>query len=164
MNTQGQHCFITGKIQELQTAILNYHTDSVLKLPSEVVQTLHVDEIGCLWIAISKPVQFVNEFDRSFYVTLNYYKKGIPFFLNTYGLARIVSDPEETSQLPLVLKEEHNKGKLVLCVRILKANYYKKQHQVVQTLLQKCRQSISTFFSESNGYDHFSFDENKHYA
>ena len=123
MNTQGQHFFITSKIQELQTAILNYHTDSVLKFPSEVVQTLHVDEIGCLWIAISKPMQFVNEFDRSFYVTLNYYKKGIPFFLNTYGLARIVSDPEETSQLPLVLKEEHNKGKLVLCVRIFAAGF-----------------------------------------
>lgn len=164
MNTQGKYCFITSKIQELQTAILNYHTDSVLKLPSEVVQTLHVDEIGCLWIAISKPTQYVNEFDRSFYVTLNYYKKGIPFFVNTYGLARMITDPEETSQLPLVLKEEHNKGKLVLCVRILKANYYEKQHQVVQTLLQKCRHSISTFFSDNRSYHHFSFDENMHYA
>ena len=164
MNTQSQQYFITGKIQELQTAILNYHTDNVLKLPAEVVQTLHVDDIGCVWIAISKPIQFVNEFDRSFYVTLNYYKKDMPFFLNTYGVARIVTDPEETIQLPEIVKEEQQKGKLIVCVRILNANYYKKQHQVVQTLLQKCRHSISAFFSANSGYHHFSFDNNKHYA
>lgn len=164
MNTQSQQYFITGKIQELQTAILNYHTDSVLKLPAEVVQTLHVDDIGCVWIAISKPAQFVNEFDRSFYVTLNYYKKGMPFFLNTYGVARIVTDPEETIQLPEILNEEQQKGKLIVCVRILKANYYLKQHQGMQTLLQKCKHSISAFFSHNNGYHHFSFDDNKQYV
>lgn len=164
MNMQNQQFFITDKIKELQTAILHFHTNSLLKLPTAVVQTLHIDDIGCLWIAISKPVQFVNEFDRSFHVALNYYKKGIPFFLNTYGLARVVTDPEETAQLPPLLKEEYQKDKLLLCVRIMEVNYYEKQPILSQSFFQKCRQTISGLFADNNDYYHFDFDEKKYFA
>ena len=164
MNLQHQQFFIAGKIKELQTAILYFHTDSLLKLPTSVVQTLHVDEAGCLWLAINKPVQVINEFDRSFHVALNYYRKGIPFFLNTYGLAKVVADAEETSQLTPVLQEQYNAGKLIICVRILEVNYYEKKSQTGQSFLQKCRHSITSLFGESGDYNHFNFDEKQHYA
>lgn len=164
MKTQNQLGFVTDKIQQLQTAILECHSNSVLKIPRSVVQTLFVDEIGCVWIGIDKPKQYINEFDQSFHVALNYYKKGIPFFLNTFGLARVVADPEDISGLNPVLKEQYNNGKLILCIRIMEVNYYEKQPQVVQSFLQKCHQSISSLFVSNNEYYHFNIDDKQHYA
>lgn len=164
MTLQNQQFFITGKIQELQTAILHFHTDSVLKLPTSVAQTLHVDEAGCLWMTVSKPAQVINEFDKSFHVALNYYRKGKPFFVNTYGVARLVTDPEETSQLPAQLKEEYAKGKLILCVRMKEVNYYEKENNYEQSFLQKCKQRITGLFADNSNYYHVDFDEQKYYA
>ena len=164
MTTQNQIGFITGKIQQLQTAILECHSNSLLKLPRSVVQTLYVDEVGCVWVAVSKPKQYLSEFDQSFHVALNYYRKGSPFFLNTYGLARVVADPEDINHLPAVLKKELDKENLLICIRILEASYYEKPKPVKPTLLQKCRQSLSTIFWGSNDYYHFNFDDPKNFA
>lgn len=118
MNTQNQVGFITDKIKQLQTAILHSHSNCLLKFPDSLAKTLQVDEAGCVWIAVKKPLQMVHEFDRSFNVGLNYYRKGIPFFLNIFGVARLIIDPEETNQLsPSLRKECNNEDLLVCCVR-----------------------------------------------
>ncbi len=164
MNTHNHISFITQKIQQLQTAILYCHSNSLLKLPTSVVETLHIDEVGCVWLAVNKPTQFLHEFDRSFHVALNYYKKGTPFFLNSYGTARVVIDPEELNMLPENLKEVYNKGKLLVCVRILEASYYENTPKSEQNIFQKCRQSLSSLFYGSSEYYHFNIDEEKNFA
>ncbi len=57
MNTQNQVEFITGKIQQLQTAILHSHSNCLLKFPDSLANTLQVDEVGCVWIAVKNPQQ-----------------------------------------------------------------------------------------------------------
>jgi hypothetical protein len=163
MAAQNQYCFITEKIQQLQTAILSCDNNSVLKFTSAVVETLYVDKTGCVWIAVNKPMQYHHEFDSSFQVSLNYYRKGKPFFLNTSGIARVLRDPED-NQLPAELKGELNKGKVLLCIRIQEASYYERETKPVQSLLHKCKQSISTIFSGNNTYNHFRFDNEKNFA
>ncbi len=164
MNTQNQIGFITGKIQQLQTAILHSHSNCLLKFPDSLAKTLQVDEVGCIWIAVKKPLQLVHEFDRSFQVGLNYYKKGIPFFLNISGMARLVIDPEEINQLPPALAKECNSENLLLCIRILRANYYETQPRTKQNTFQRWMQSILSVFTGDNDYYHFDIAGDKNYA
>lgn len=164
MSTQNQIGFITNKIQELQTAILQIHSNSLLKLPTSVVETMHVDELGCVWIAVNKPTQYLHEFDRSFHVALNYYRKGKPFYLNSYGIARVVIDPEEMNNIPADLRQELTSDKLLLCVRILEANYYEKEPKPVQSIFQKCKQTLSDLFVGSNEYYHYKEEDQAYYA
>ena len=164
MNTQDQIGFITRKIQYLQTAIMHCHTNSILKLPTTLAQTLFVDEKGNVWITVSRPPQYIHELDKSFHVALNYYKKGIPFFLNSFGIARIISDLEELNQLPENLKEHYNKEKLVLCVHILEASYFDKEPKSQKSLIQKFRQSLAEMFYGTNDYFYFYRDDEKYFA
>ncbi|MBC7868305.1 MAG: hypothetical protein H7X88_12290 [Gloeobacteraceae cyanobacterium ES-bin-316] len=164
MNAQNQIGFITDKIQQLQTAILQIHSNSLLQLPTSLVQTIHVDELGCVWIAVNKPTQYLHEFDRSFHVALNYYRKGKSFYLNTYGIARVVLDPEEMNQVPSHLLEGLGSNKLLICVRILEANYYEKEARPVQGIFQKCKQTLSEIFIGSNEYYHYKEEDKTFYA
>jgi len=164
MNKQDQIGFITRKIQYLQTAIMHCHTNSMLKLPTTLAQTLFVDEKGYVWISVSRPPQYSHELDKSFHVALNYYKKGIPFFLNSFGIARIISEPEELNQLPENLKEHYNKEKLVLCVRILEASYFDKEPKSQKGLIQKFKQSLAEMFYGNNDYFYFYRDDEKYFA
>lgn len=150
MNTQDQIGFITRKIQYLQTAIMHCHSNCIIKLATTLAQTLFVDEAGYVWVTVSRPPQYIQELDKSFHVALNYYKKGIPFFLNSFGIARVISDPEELKQLPENLKEYYNKEKLVLCVRILEASYFDKQPKSQKGLIRKFKQSLADMFYGSN--------------
>lgn len=164
MNTQDQIGFITRKIQYLQTAIMHCHTNCRLKLPTTLAQTLFVDEKGYVWITVSRPPQYIHERYQHFHVALNYYKKGIPFFLNSFGIARVISDPEELNQIPENLKEHYNKEKLVLCVRILEASYFDKEPKSQKGLIQKLKQSLAEMFYGNNDYFYFYPDDEKYFA
>ncbi len=95
MNTINNIGFITSRINQLQTAAFHSHSKNVLQLNPTIISTLKVDENGYIWFLLNKPVQKVTEFEKQFPVALNYYRKGEPFFLNVFGIARIVNDPEE---------------------------------------------------------------------
>lgn len=165
MNTQNHAAFITDKIQQLQTAILYCHSNSVLKLPSSIVEVKHIDELGCVWITMNRPLQYIHEFDRSFHTALNFYKKGTMFFLNTLGTARVVIDPEEINLLPENLLAEYKNGKMIICVRILEANYYEKQPKTEQNFLQKCKQVFTGMFAGSNDYYYYNAKgQQEHFA
>ena len=164
MKTSNHIGFITQKILDLKTAILYSHSNSVLKLPNSIVETLYVDAVGCVWLSVSKPTQYLHEFDRSFYVSLNYYKKDSPFFLNTSGIARVVIDPEELNQLHENVLQHYNKEKLLVCVRILKANYYEKHTKKEENIYKKCKQTITSLFYGSNEYYHFDTASERNFA
>ena len=164
MTTQNQLGFISDKIRQLQTAILYCHSNSVLQIPASLVHSQHVDEEGCIWMYINKPDQYVHEFDSTFHVALNYYKKGTPFFLNTYGIARVVDSTTGLKQLPPDLLQAFNNNKLLICIRILEANYYENQPKPAMNLLQKCTQSLSNLFLGSNDYYYFNEEQRKYVA
>jgi hypothetical protein len=164
MNTQNQVGFITDKIKHLQSAILHSHSNCLLKFPDSLAKTLQVDEVGCVWIAVKKPRQLVNEFDRSFQVALHYYRKGAPFYLNISGIARLVIDPEEINQLAPELRSECNHENLLLSVRILRANYYETRPGISQNFFQRWKQYISTIFIGDNNYYQFDMADKKNYA
>lgn len=156
MNTNNQLGFITSKIKELETAVLHSHANSVLNIKSTIIKTRQVDENGNIWFTITRPQQEITQFDKQFPVGLNYYKKGSAFCMNVFGIARIISDPEELvcADLNNHIRNEMDSDQILLCVKILNANYYETEAARNTSWLTRCKNALLGMFS---------FDEDSHY-
>ena len=152
MNTQDQLNFLITKIEDLQTAVLHNCSNCVLNVPSGVVNTLHVDETGCIWFTIYKPVQHIAEFDRRFPVALHYYQKGRPFFLDIQGMARLVIDPEEINSLPFDAKAELTPNRILICVKITSANYHQRKITPTKNPLYQFKDYLKSMFESDTQY------------
>lgn len=95
MLSRTQQTFLQTKIMELEQALFFNYSPSVLKLPTSLINALHVDEVGQIWFMVKRPSQKLHEFDREFQSRLDFYKKGKPFHLRVTGKSSIVCDPEE---------------------------------------------------------------------
>jgi hypothetical protein len=167
MNTNNHLGFITGKIEELGTAVLHSHSNSVLNIKSTVVNTRQVDENGNIWFTIRKPQQEINQFEKQFPVALNYYKKGTAFFLNIFGVARIVSDPEELVCARLNNEIDVEENEVLMCVKILNANYYEKDAERNMSWLGKWKNAFLSLFSfdeDSSYYWNLRTENDRHFA
>ncbi|MES2328872.1 MAG: hypothetical protein V4539_04665 [Bacteroidota bacterium] len=166
MNTPTQQLdFITSKITELGTAVFHSHSNSVLNLNPTVIRTLKIDENGNIWFMVNKPAQIVTEFEKQFPVALNYYKKGTPFFVNVFGIARIINDPEELQCAALDNDIEIFEEKLLLSVKITNVNYYEKEADVKKSWFTKFKKAISELFIPGDEDFYYNPAENdKHFA
>ncbi|HEY8388356.1 MAG TPA: hypothetical protein VIK74_07115 [Parasegetibacter sp.] len=90
MSTDINLQFIKEKVYDLRTAIFFSTSNSLLKLPVRIVEALTIDEEGCLWFYMKKPVQQVSEFDLIFPARLQFYKKGKSSFVEVAGRGTIV--------------------------------------------------------------------------
>ena len=127
MATNQQLQFLQEKIQEIGSAIFFSQSDSVLKLPTSIVTTVKVDDYGFVWFFIQKPKQQLKEFEHEFPARLDFFKKGIPSFLQVNGKGWVVTDPEEMSsvdlsQAQISLISQHDM--VLVKVKMLKAEYY----------------------------------------
>ncbi len=128
MNADKNLHFISLKIIEIGIALFHCHVNSVLRLPTSVINTLKVDESGNIYIFMPRPRQELSQFEKEFPVSLNYFKKGKSFFVNVFGKARIVNDPEELQSMDLSISEVNQAlhDEMLILVKIHKADYYEK--------------------------------------
>ncbi len=91
--TQDDHLmFLKHKINEIKIALFKSELNSELQIPNNVIETLCVDDDGTVWFFTTcngKHARFIN---KSFYASLNYYKKDTGSYLQLTGKARIVND------------------------------------------------------------------------
>ncbi len=121
--------FLQEKIQEIGSAIFFNLSDSVLKLPTSIVSTLQVDDYGFVWFFMQKPKQHLKEFETDFPVRLDFFRKGMSYFLQVMGKGWVVTDPEEMntiSYLPEEAKRLAMNEMVLVKVKIMKAEYYEK--------------------------------------
>jgi general stress protein 26 len=120
--------FLQEKIGELRSALFYSQTDAVLKLPTSIISAFQVDETGQVWFFINKPSQYLQEFDRAFPAQLDFFKKGMEYYVRITGKAYIINDPEELNTLMTVSDEIRAKALdprfALVKVRIMKADYY----------------------------------------
>ncbi len=168
MNPNNQLEFITSKIQELETAVLHSHCNNVLNIKSAIVSAKQIDENGHIWFTVSKPLQEITQFEKQFPVALNYYKKGSSFFMNVFGVARIVHDPEELICADLNNDIRNNSSdKILLCVKILNANYYEKEPAKNTSWITRCKNALLSMFAideDNNYYWNLKVDNDKTFA
>lgn len=118
--------FIINKINDIKIALFYCQTKSVLKIPTSVVNTYKVDDDGTILFFMPRPKQLISQFEKEFPVSLNYFKKGLNYYMNIYGIARIVNDPEELHEYELTFDEVERalKTDILVNVKILKADYF----------------------------------------
>jgi len=168
MDTPSQLGFITSRINELETAVFHSHTNNILNLNPSVIKTLQIDENGYIWFMLDKPVQEITEFEKQFPVALNYYKKGAAFFLNVFGIARIVIDPEELACAAIdnEINSDALSNKILLSVKIINANYYEKEPVMNKTWLTKFKKALVDIFLPpgENFYYNNDLESDRHFA
>jgi hypothetical protein len=167
MNTPTQLDFITSKISELQTAVFHSHSNSVLTLNPTVIRVLKIDDNGYIWFFVNRPAQVVTEFETQFPVALNFYKKGVPFFVNVFGIARIVIDPEELAcaEIDNEISNGVLSDKLLLSVKMANVNYYEKEADIKKTWLSKIKKAVSEIFVPAEDFYYNPEVENdRHFA
>src|ERR1700712_3400130 len=119
--------FISEKIEEIKVAIFYCHSNSPLKINNTIIQTFKVDDCGNITFFINRPQQLISQFDREFPVGLNYFKKGKNYFMNIFGKARIIHDPEELAYQTDLTPEEINTAlttHILVKVQILRADFH----------------------------------------
>lgn len=145
--------FLQEKIKEINSAIFFNLSDSVLKLPTSLVNTFKVDEYGFVWMFVKKPKQHVQEFENGFPVRLDYFKKGSSCFLQIMGKAWVVTDPEEvntfidvTENLDVSLFNDM----VLVKVKMLKAEYYETQTRTKSSWWHSAVNTVTTWFRSPN--------------
>ncbi len=131
--------FLKERIEELRSALFFSLSDSLLKMPTTIVSTLKVDEVGQIWFMIPRPAQALHQFDKEFPARLDYFQKGKQFYIKINGKASIVDDPEDINSI-ISLSEDVKElalHKMVLVkVKMLHADYYEKEIKPVSPIQQ----------------------------
>ncbi len=155
--------FIEKKLMDLGNALFFSMSDSVLKLPTCVVNILEADELGQLWFLIPRPSQMIYAFDESFPVKLDFFRKGSEFYVKILGKAFLVNDPEEINSVACLdesTRQKVRKNEIFLTkVHISHAEYVEKAPAQVSTkiILNQIKNKIYSLFQlsqtgESLGY------------
>lgn len=127
MLARPQVTFLQEKITELQHALFINTSEAILKLPTSVINALHVDDVGQVWFLISRPVQNINEFDNDIPSKLEFYRKGKKFYLHVWGQATMVIDPEEINaalEISAEIKRYASSNMLLVKMKITHIHYY----------------------------------------
>ncbi len=147
-----QLSFLQDKIKLIRSAIFFNLSDSVLKLPTSLVTTLKVDDFGYVWFFVKKPNKNLMDFETEFPVRLDYFKKGVDYFLQIMGKAMVVTDPEEINSVladagqGLTLDSDM----VLVKVKMLKAEFYEAQARAKSSWFSHALNSVTTWFRSPN--------------
>jgi hypothetical protein len=112
-----------------------------------------VDDYGYVWFLVQKPKQTLKEFETEFPARLDFFKKGVDYFLQVMGKGWVVNDPEELNSfvaLPEDVKNLANGKMLLVKVKILKAEYYETRTQTRNSWWQQAVNVVTTWFGSNN--------------
>src|SRR4051812_46374149 len=155
MATNQQLNFLQEKIQEIGSAIFFNLSDSVLKLPTSIVSTLKVDDYGYVWFFVQKPKQNLKEFENDFPVRMDFFKKGLSYFLQVNGKGWVITDPEDMNafvSLPDDAKKAAMTDMVLVKVKIMKAEYYETKTTSRNSWWQNTMSMFTAWFRNSNHY------------
>ncbi|HKH60616.1 MAG TPA: pyridoxamine 5'-phosphate oxidase family protein [Flavitalea sp.] len=148
--------FLQEKISDLRSALFFSLGNSVLRIPTTIVTTLKVDDVGQVWFFVHRPMQNIQEFDREFPARLEFCRKGKSFYLKILGKACIVNDPEELNGLVDVSEDIKTKAmsQLVLVkVKIQSAEYTQKNPPETNGWMHSIRAHFNKWFGNQQHHD-----------
>jgi general stress protein 26 len=146
--------FLQDRIRHIGSAIFFNQSDSILKLPTSLVNTLHVDDYGYVWFLVKKPKQYIQEFEKGFPARMDFFKKGVDYFLQVSGKGSVVADPEEQQNFfegqnePLASLP---KDMVLVKVKILRAEYFETHAPLPSSPWNAVRHFFSNIFRTPHG-------------
>lgn len=129
--------FLRQKISSIKIALFKSEFNSELNLPSNIIQTIKVDNDGTVWFFTSCNGDYVKYIDRSFYAYLDYYKKGTDCRLQVSGKANIIEDESLGSDY---------KNLVLVKLKIMQAEFFESKPQVTTTWADKLKNMINHLF------------------
>jgi len=148
-----QLSFLKEKIEQIGSAIFFNQSDSVLKLPTSLISSVKVDDYGYVWFFIKKPKQHIQHFENGFPAQMDFFKKGIEYFLKVTGKGWVVTDPEEISSFlenQNILNQEALRATVLVKIKIMKAEYFETQVQSKPSWWQSTAAFFSGWFRPAN--------------
>jgi general stress protein 26 len=120
--------FLREKIQELENALFMSESNALVSLPTHIVRVSEVDEEGNIWFIIPKPTQVIESFSKEMPAKLDFFKKGISFFLKISGVASIVWTTKEMKEANLSdeFSSSLKKGNVAVKVKVELTEYNEK--------------------------------------
>jgi hypothetical protein len=119
--------FIRERIQQLRTAVMYSMSDSIFKLPNDIVTALRVDNEGQLWF-ICRAYLPVEECEQSFPARLRFYKKGYDFHVEVSGKATIVNTDYSDYKNIGKEKDKRDSDKFILIKMTMTSIEYTEPH------------------------------------
>ena len=126
MTTELTIPFLKDKIRKLKQALFFAENDSLLKLPTHLISAETTDDAAQIWFVIPSPGQCVHQFDQEFPAKLDFFKKGVDFYLKIKGQATIVTDESKmTEDISVEIRKKiQNKEAVLVRVKIQHADYF----------------------------------------
>lgn len=84
--------FIREKIGQIRTAVMYSMSNSLTRLPNDIVTAVRVDEEGNLWFVCRNPLPEMKEYEQNFPARLCFYRKGVDCFVEVSGKATIINN------------------------------------------------------------------------
>ena len=104
MTTDTNFRFISEKISQLRSAVMYSMSNSLVKLPNDIVTSVKVDEEGQLWFLSHSPSFYIKECEQVFPVRLHFFRKGYNFFVEVSGKATIVEIISSDTQSSVLIR------------------------------------------------------------
>lgn len=155
METKQQYGFIRNKIEEIGSAIFYNESDAILKLPTSVITRMKTDEFGYVWFYVQKPNHELQEFEKEFPVRLDFFRKGLPYYLQVEGNGWVVTDPEEiatASELGAGVAASQQRDLVLVKVKILKADYHESKAAQPASWWDNAVQALAGIFGGDQQY------------
>lgn len=88
---------LQSKIMELQSALFFTESSSIVKLPTHVISDVELDNEDQVWFVIPKPAMHIEAFEKEIPAKLDFFKKGMDFFVKIKGIAFLQTDLKEAN-------------------------------------------------------------------
>jgi len=140
---------LKSKIMELQSALLFTESSSLVKLPTHVISEVDMNEEE-IWFVIPRPVQHIDAFDKEIPAKLDFFKKGLDFFVKVKGTAFIITDQEEIDNSTVIsaeMRERMNDPRVIaIKVKIQEADLIDNSPKPSKSWFQASRSQLSSWF------------------
>ena len=138
---------LKSKIMNLQSALFFTESVSIVKLPTHVISDVEVDEEGNIWFVIPKPTMHIDAFEKEMPAKLDFFKKGMDFFVKVRGVATLLTETNEISDLPVGMRERMKDTKVIgVKVKVVDSNLIDNTPKPQQSWLQSSRSQLSSWF------------------
>lgn len=141
---------VKSKILELQSALLFTDSTSIVKLPTHVISQVEIDEEENIWFVIPRPAQHIDAFEKEIPAKLDFFKKGMDFFVKVRGTAFLMTDMKEVmnnTALSAGMKEKMADEKMIAVkVSVQESELVDNTPKPQQNWLQSSRAQLSSWF------------------
>ncbi len=149
--------FIKEKISDIKVAIFKSEINSELQLPNNIIQVLKVDNDGTVWFFTSCSGDHKQTIERSFYVYLDFHRKGVEGRLQISGHASVVENQDDDF-LNISNYSKSTVNRLVLLkMKIMQAEYFEPKPSPQVSVMEKIKMAFQHFFFDNTQHRIYDF-------